>query len=88
MIFMARFSNAKNSAHNYSSAHNYGESTMMIVSHRIGIGSDTNGSRYDRIANVGSRITNVRLCNGKVTDRIAIVTAVLTMRSSAIHNRR
>ena len=41
--------------------------TMMIVSHRIGIESDADGSRCDRI-------TNVRLCNSKVTDRIAIVT--------------
>jgi hypothetical protein len=88
MIFIAQFSNAKNSAHNYSGAHNYGESTMMIVSHRIGIGSDADGSRCDRIANVCSRITNVRLCNGKVTDRITIVTAVLAVRSPAIHNRR
>jgi len=39
---------------------------MMIVSHSIGIGSDVDGSRCDRI-------TNVRFCNGKFTDRIAIV---------------
>jgi hypothetical protein len=61
---------------------------MMIVSHCIAIGSYADGSRCDRIANVGSRMTNVRLCNGKFTDRIAIVTSVLAVRSTAIHNRR
>jgi hypothetical protein len=64
----------------------------MIVSHNIGIGSDADRLRCDRIANVcsrianvGSRIINVRLGNGKVTDRIAIVISVLAVRSPVIH---
>ncbi|MBW4518080.1 MAG: hypothetical protein KME11_23030 [Timaviella obliquedivisa GSE-PSE-MK23-08B] len=61
---------------------------MMIVSPSIGIVSQADGSRCDRIANVGSRITNVRQCNGKITDRTAIVSSVLAVRSPVIHNHR